>query len=116
MAIRLCFAIPWKQVFLPWTARAQCAVIRHDLMRNRAVNVRDSTIFGQRPEGFQAALDYRIVSRVREAEMRIAATEDIAWNYQQSALDGPGDELACRAPRDFGEGVERTCWMNQLKF
>ena len=62
----------------------------------------------ERLQHLQAALDRRLARRVGDAEVGVAAAEDVAGDDEQLVLDRPRDEFAAGAAAGhFGEDVER---------
>ena len=65
-----------------------------------------STFPGHLAEHVEAALQGLVVGGVGDAEVGVAAAEDVAGDDQQVAADRLGDELGGGAPGGAGEGVE----------
>src|SRR5262245_40698376 len=63
---------------------------------------------GQAAEDFAAAFEEAVVSRVREAEVRIVRAEDVAGDDQEVVADGLGDEFGPRSPGGLQEQIERA--------
>ena len=57
---------------------------------------------------FDAAFERLVLGGVRNTEVRISITEDVAGDDQQIVLDRRFDELGPRAPRSFDEQIERA--------
>lgn len=61
---------------------------------------------GKLAEDVEPAFQGRVVDSIGDAEVGVAAAEDVAGDDQKVAADGLGDEVGGRAPWSAGEGVE----------